>query len=399
MAEETKQLIIGVPKETFPNENRVAVTADIVQLFIKSGMNVIVEPGAGLGAGISDETYKAKGAEVAENRKAVFNRSEVILQVRGFGANPANGGSDLDLFRDNQSLISFFEPLTSKNEIKAMAERGVNLFAIEMMPRITRAQSMDALSSMATIAGYKAVLLAAEMLPKMFPMLMTAAGTISPARVFIIGAGVAGLQAIASAKRLGAIVKAYDVRPVVKEQVESLGATFVEMEIESADSEDKGGYAREMDEEFYRKQRELMKKVVADSDVVITTAAIPGKTAPILITGDMVAGMNRGSVIVDLAAERGGNCEPSIPDETVVKDGVTILGPINLPSTVPFHASQMYSRNLLSFLKHLVKDGAIDFNLEDEILKDTLLTRHGKIINARIKEIFGIDDGSERRSD
>ncbi len=361
------------------------------RLFIKAGMKVAVEPGAGLGAGISDDIYKTNEVEVAENRKAVFDKSDVNVQVRGLGSNQANGSSDLDLFHDDQSLISFFEPLTSVNEIKAMAERGVNLFAIEMMPRITRAQSMDALSSMATIAGYKAVLLAAEMLPKMFPMLMTAAGTISPARVFIIGAGVAGLQAIATAKRLGGIVKAYDVRPAVKEQVESLGATFVEMEIDAADSEDKGGYAREMDEAFYRKQRELMKKVVTESDVVITTAAIPGKTAPVLITEDMVAGMSRGSVIVDLAAERGGNCEPSLPDETVVKDGVTILGPINLPSTVPFHASQMYSRNLLSFLKHLVKDGAIDFNMEDEIIKDTLLTRHGKIVNARIKEIFGID--------
>jgi H+-translocating NAD(P) transhydrogenase subunit alpha len=391
MAEDIKQITIGIPKETFPSENRVAITADIARLFIKAGMKVVVEPGAGLGAGISDDIYKSHEVEVVENRKAVFDRSDVIVQVRGFGANQANGSSDLELFHDDQSLISFFEPLTSINEIKAMAERGVNLFAIEMMPRITRAQSMDALSSMATIAGYKAVLLAAEMLPKMFPMLMTAAGTISPAHVFIIGAGVAGLQAIATAKRLGGIVKAYDVRPAVKEQVESLGATFVEMEIDAADSEDKGGYAREMDEAFYRKQRELMKKVVAESDVVITTAAIPGKTAPILITEDMVAGMNRGSVIVDLAAERGGNCEPSLPDETVVKDGVTILGPINLPSTVPFHASQMYSRNLLSFLKHLVKDGAIDFNMEDEIIKDTLLTRHGKIVNARIKEIFGID--------
>jgi len=396
MAEETKQIIVGIPKETFLNENRVAVTADIAPLFIKSGMKLVVESGAGLNAGISDEFYKEKGVEVVASRKDVFDKSHVILQVRGYGANPVNGSSDLDLLRDDQSVVSFFEPLTAKNEINAMAERGVNLFAVEMMPRITRAQSMDALSSMATIAGYKAVLLASDKLPKIFPMLMTAAGTISPARVFVIGAGVAGLQAIATAKRLGAVVKAYDVRPAVKEQVESLGATFVEMEIDAGDSEDKGGYAKAMDEDFYRRQRELMAKVVAESDVVITTAAIPGKTAPILITGEMVRGMKRGSVIVDLAAERGGNCELSQPEKTVVENGVTILGPINLPSTVPFHASQMYSRNLLAFMKHLVKEGKIDFNMDDEITRDTLLTRRGKITNSRLREIFGIDSGSKK---
>ncbi len=396
MAEEIKQLIVGVPKETFPNEHRVAVTADIAPLFIKAGMQIVLESGAGLNAGITDEQYKNKGVEVVENRKTVFDKSQIILQVRGFGANPVNGSSDLDLFRDNQSLISFFEPLTASNEIKAFAERGVNLFAIELLPRITRAQSMDALSSMATISGYKAVLLGAELLPKIFPMLMTAAGTTAPARVFVIGAGVAGLQAIATAKRLGAVVKAYDVRPAVKEQVESLGAAFVEMAIEAADAEDKSGYAKEMGEEFYRKQRELTKKVVAESDIVITTAAVPGKTAPVLITADMVEGMNRGSVIVDLAAERGGNCELTKPDESVVKDGVTILGPVNLPSTVPYHASQMYSRNLLAFLRHLVKDGAMTFDEDDEITRETLLTRHGKIVNRRLRELFGIGTDSER---
>ncbi len=396
MAEEIKQLIVGVPKETFPNENRVAVTADIAPLFIKAGMQIALESGAGLSAGITDEQYKNKGVEVLEKRKAVFDKSQVILQVRGFGANPVNGSSDLDLFRDNQSLISFFEPLTARNEIKAIAERGVNLFAIELLPRITRAQSMDALSSMATISGYKAVVLGAELLPKIFPMLMTAAGTAAPARVFVIGAGVAGLQAIATAKRLGAVVKAYDVRPAVKEQVESLGAAFVEIAIDVADSEDKSGYAKEMGEEFYRQQRELMKKVVAESDVVITTAAVPGKTAPVLITSDMVEGMNRGSVIVDLAAERGGNCELTKPDESVVKDGVTILGPVNLPSTVPYHASQMYSRNLLAFLRHLIKDGAIAFDEDDEITRDTLLTRRGKIVNPQLRELFSIGTDSER---
>ncbi len=396
MTDETKELIVGVPSETFPDEHRVAVIADIVPQFTKAGMHVMVETGAGVEAGITDRHYTDKGAEIAPDRKTVFEKSDVILQVRGYGANPDAGKSDLDLVRKDQSLLAFFDPLTAKDEITAMAERGVNVFAIEMMPRITRAQSMDALSSMATIAGYKAVLIAAESLPRMFPMLMTAAGTIAPARVFVIGAGVAGLQAIASAKRLGAVVKGYDVRPAVKEQVESLGATFVEMEIDSGDSEDKGGYAIEMDEEFYRKQRELMTRVVAESDVVITTAAIPGRKSPVLITADMVKGMHPGSVIVDLAAERGGNCELTKADERVVENGVTILGPANLPSTVPYHASQMYSRNLLTFLKHLVKDGAIDFNMEDEITRDTLLTRGGQVVNARLREMFGLDSSSER---
>lgn len=396
MAEEAKQLIVGVPGETFPGENRVALVADLVPLFKKAGMSVIVEAGAGLRAGLTDEQYREKGAEVVSDRKAVFDKSDVILQVRGYGANPDRGKADLDLFRTGQSLISFFEPLTAKDEVGAIAERGVNLFAVEMVPRITRAQTMDALSSMATIAGYKAVLLAAGLLPKMFPMLMTAAGTTSPTYAFVIGAGVAGLQAIASAKRLGAVVKAYDVRPAVKEQVESLGATFVELEVDAGDSEDKGGYAREMDEDFYRRQRELMTKVVAETDVVITTAAVPGKKAPVLITADMVRGMRRGSVIIDLAAERGGNCELTKTDERVVEGGVTILGPANLASTVPYHASQMYSRNLLTFMKHLVKDGEISFDMTDEITRDTLLTRGGKIVNARLREVFGLEEIPER---
>lgn len=397
MTDETKQTIVGVPRETFPDENRVAIVADAVPQFTKAGMRVILEAGAGLNAGIGDELYQEKGAEIAPDRKSVFDKSDMILQVRGYGANPVNGKSDLELLREGQSLVAFFDPLTAKDEIAAIANHGVNVFAIEMMPRITRAQSMDALSSMATVAGYKAVLLAAGLLPRMFPMLMTAAGTISPARVFIIGAGVAGLQAIASAKRLGAVVNAYDVRPAVKEQVESLGATFVEMEVEASDSEDKGGYAKEMGEDFYRKQRELMTKVVAENDVVITTAAIPGRKSPVLITGEMVKGMRRGSVIVDLAAERGGNCELTKANETVDENGITIIGPTNLPSTVPYHASQMYSRNLLAFMKHLIKDGEISFDTEDEIIHDTLLTRGGEIVNPRLREIFGIDTSSERR--
>jgi len=261
---------------------------------------------------------------------------------------------------------------------------------MELMPRITRAQSMDALSSMATVAGYKAVMLAAGNLPRMFPMMMTAAGTVTPARVFVIGAGVAGLQAIASSKRLGAIVQAYDVRPAVKEQVESLGARFLEIELEAADSEDTGGYARQMDEEFYRKQREMMTRVIAESDVVVTTAAVPGKKAPVLVTAGMVKGMRSGSVIVDLAAERGGNCELTTPGETVIEHGVSIIGPVNLPSTVPFHSSQMYSKNITTFLLHLVKEGKLTIDPEDEITRETLVAADGEIVHPHVREILGL---------
>ncbi len=313
-----------------------------------------------------------------------------VLQVRGVGANTQAGRSDLGLFKQNQSVIAFFEPLTPDESLTELAQKGVNVFSMELMPRITKAQSMDALSSMATVAGYKAVLLAAEKLPRMFPMFMTAAGTIAPARVFVIGAGVAGLQAIATAKRLGGVVKGYDIRPAVKEQVESLGAKFVEMELEAGNAEDKGGYAKAMGEEFYRKQRELMAKVIKESDVVITTAAVPGKKAPILITADMVKAMSPGSVIVDLAAERGGNCELTKPGETVEVNGVYIIGTDNLPSSVPFHASQMYARNITTFLLHLVKDGKLVINTEDEITSGTLITHNGQIVNPQVREIMGL---------
>lgn len=395
MTEDAKQLTIGVPKESFPGERRVAVVPDNVPRYMKAGLKVIVETGTGVEAGFTDEQYRDKGADIAPDRKALFQNSDIITQVRGLGANPEHGKADLELFQSKHTLISLFEPLTASGEVKAVADRGIKSFAMELMPRITRAQSMDALSSMATIAGYKSVLVAAEKLPKMFPMMMTAAGTISPARVFIVGAGVAGLQAIASAKRLGAVVKAYDVRPAVKEQVESLGATFVEMEIDAGDSEDKGGYAREMDEEFYRKQREMMTTVVAESDAVITTAAIPGKKSPVLVTEDMVKQMRPGSVIVDLAAERGGNCELTKQNETVNYNGVYIIDPGNIAASVPFHASQMYSKNLFTFLNHLIKDGQLNVDMDDEIVRETLMTKDGQVVNTRLQEIFGIDSNRE----
>jgi NAD(P) transhydrogenase subunit alpha len=380
-------MIVGVLRETFPGERRVALVPAVVPALVKARAEVLVEGGAGVAAGFLDAESEAKGAR-AMSRHAVLSRAEVLLMVRTPGANLGTAVEETAALREGQTVIGFTEPLTSHEATSRMADRGVSLFAMELMPRITRAQSMDALSAMATVAGYKAVLLAASELPRMFPMMMTAAGTIAPARVFVIGAGVAGLQAIASSKRLGAKVEAYDVRPAVREQVESLGAKFVELALETTGSEDKGGYAKAQDETFYQRQRELMARSVAASDVVITTAAIPGKRSPVLITADAVAGMAPGSVIVDLAAERGGNCELTRPDEFVVTGGVTILGPTNLPSTVPYHASQMYAKNISTFLLHLVKDGELRIDLDDEITRETLVTHKGEVVHSRVRALM-----------
>jgi len=354
--------------------------------FSKAGIQVIVESGAGAAAGFPDSAYADKGARVA-SRAEVFGSADTIAQVRSFGANPQSGAADLKDLRAGQLVIGLFDPLNAPERVREFAATGAAGLAMELMPRITRAQNMDTLSSMATVAGYKAVLIAAERLPKMFPMLTTAAGTVAPARVFIVGAGVAGLQAIATARRLGAVVQAYDVRPAVKEQVESVGAKFVELPLETAGAEDKGGYAQAQDEAFYQKQRELMARVVAESDVVITTAAVPGRKAPVLITKEMVAGMVSGSVIIDLAAERGGNCELTKPDEVTLVNGVTILGPTNLPASVPFHASQMYAKNVANFALLLNKQG-MNLDSEDEIVRETLLTRGGEVVNARIRALI-----------
>ena len=381
-------MIVGVPSETYPGERRIATIPVVVPALTTAGLEVVLESGAGVSAGFLDGAYTEKGARIADGRAQVFAEADVILQVRTLGANTVAGRADLELLRPGQTVIGFSEPLGEPAAARDLAARGVTAFSMELIPRITRAQSMDALSSMATIAGYKAVLLAAETLPRMFPMLMTAAGTITPARVFIVGAGVAGLQAIASARRLGARVEAYDVRPAVKEQVESLGATFVDLPLDTDTSEDKGGYAKAQDEAFYARQREMMARVVAGSDVVITTALIPGRPAPVLVTDQMVAGMTPGAVVVDLAAERGGNVEPSRPDETVVAHGVTILGPTNLPATVPFHASQMYAKNVSTLLLHLVDDGALQIDLEDEITQSTLVSRNGEVVHPRVRDLL-----------
>ncbi|HUU81953.1 MAG TPA: Re/Si-specific NAD(P)(+) transhydrogenase subunit alpha [Phycisphaerae bacterium] len=381
---------VGACKETFAGERRVALIPDVVPSLTKKNVEVLIESDAGKQAGFPDGMYAAKGAGTGLERCDVFAKADVILQVRSLGANPEAGRADLELMRKDQVVIGFSDPLGEPQLAKELADTGVTAFSMELVPRITRAQSMDALSSMATIAGYKAVLLAAWHLPRMFPMMMTAAGTIAPARVFVIGAGVAGLQAIASSKRLGAVVSGYDVRPAVKEQVESLGAKFVEMKLEAGESEDKGGYAKELGEEFYRRQRELMTRVVADNDVVITTAAIPGKRSPILITADMVKGMRPGSVIVDLAAERGGNCELTRADQTVVEKGVTILGPTNLPAAVPFHASQMYAKNITTFLLNMAKEGELNIDLDDEITRDSMVSRDGEVVHQRVRDLLGL---------
>lgn len=380
---------IGVPKETHPGEARVALVPKGAEALKKLGLDVLVQSGAGAAAAFPDQAYKDKGAEIAATREDVFQNADVILQVRTPGANPEGGAEDLQLCRKGQFVIGSADPLGNPAMNKDFAETGAMLMALELLPRITRAQSMDVLSSQATVAGYKAVLTAANHLPRMFPMLMTAAGTVTPAKVFIIGAGVAGLMAIAQARKLGAVVEAYDIRPAVKEQVESLGARFVEMELEVGESEDKGGYAKAMDEDFYRKQRELMAKVVAVSDVVITTAAIPGRKAPILVTTEMVESMREGSVVVDLAAPGGGNCEATKAGETVEVGGVRVFGPMNLPAEVPADASRLYSGNLVNLLKHLVKDGELVLDEEDEITAGIIVTRDGKIAHPKVLEVLG----------
>ncbi|MGB9632597.1 MAG: Re/Si-specific NAD(P)(+) transhydrogenase subunit alpha [Chloroflexaceae bacterium] len=385
-------MIVGVPQEVFPGEQRVALVPGDVPTLKKLGLEVLIESGAGLRAGFPDEQYVERGARVAASRAEVFGAADVLFQVRAGGAAPLQAEGDLRLLRAGQTILAFLDPLWDPRQVAALAERGVSALALELVPRISRAQSMDALSSMATIAGYKASILAALHLPRMFPMLMTAAGTINPARVFVIGAGVAGLQACAHAKRMGARVEAYDVRAAVKEQVESVGARFVELPLETGDSEDKGGYARAQGEEFYRRQRQLMSEVVARNDAVISTASIPGKRAPVLITRDMVAGMQPGSVIVDLAAEHGGNCELTRPNEIVVEYGVTIIGPTNIASTVPNHASQLYSRNLVNLLKLAVKDGRLALDTDDEIVRETLVAHNGAITNPRLRELLAQTD-------
>jgi len=365
-------MIIGIPKETFPGEQRVALVPVLVPKLTLAGQEVVVQPGAGESGGFLDQAYQEKGARLDPDS---LGKADVVLKVQP----PST--DEIGRMREGAILIGFLQPYSNIAGIKALAERRITAFSMELMPRITRAQPMDALSAMSTIAGYKAVLLAAVRLPKFLPLLMTAAGTVSPARVFIIGAGVAGLQAIGTARRLGAVVEAYDTRPVVKEQVESLGARFAELPLDTKDAEAKSGYAKAQSEEFYRKQQEMMFKYVTAADVVIPTALVPGQRAPILITEEMVRGMRPGSVIVDLAAEQGGNCALTEPGREVVKHGVTLIGPLNLPSTMPLHASELYSRTVLNFLISLLQDGKLHLDLGDELTRGPLVTHQGEIVH------------------
>jgi len=383
-------MIVGVPRESYPGERRVALVPTVLPHLAKAGLEVVIEAGAGVQAGFHDSEYAAKGARVLGDRSEVFGAADIVVQVLCYGSNDQTGKADVPYFRSGQVLIGFLRPFGSIETVREIAATGITSFSVEFMPRTTRAQSMDALSSMGTICGYKAALLAADALPKIFPMLTTAAGTITPARVLVIGAGVAGLQALATARRLGAVVSAYDLRPAAKEQVQSLGGRFVELPIEAKDAQDAGGYAKAQDEEFYRRQRELLAKVVAESDVVITAAVVPGKKSPVLVTREMVAGMAPGSVIVDLAAERGGNCEYTQAGKKIVEHGVTIVGYFNLATDVPYHASQMYAKNITAFLTYMVKDGKLQFNLEDEIIQSTLVTQGGEVVNPRVREFFSL---------
>ncbi len=383
-------MVIGVPKETFPGARRIALTPHVIPSLAQAGLTVTVESGGGEAAGFPDAAYQEKGARVISSRAELFAGAEMVLQIHALGANPAHRETDFPHLRSTHVLIGLMDPLGNTEAVREAGLKGVTTFALEMIPRIARAQQMDVLSSMATVAGYKAVLLAAERLPKFFPLLMTAAGTITPAHVLVVGAGVAGLLAIATARRLGALVKAYDVRPAVAEQVESLGAKFVRLPLDTEASEDKSGYARALGEEVQRKQRELLAGVVASSDVVITTALVPGQPAPLLITEEMVAGMTPGSVIVDLATEQGGNCALTRPNEVVRQHGVTILGPVNLPATVPYHASQMFAKNVATFVRYLVKDGKMQIDRKDEIVRETLITQGGEVVHPRVRKQLGL---------
>jgi NAD(P) transhydrogenase subunit alpha len=368
-------VIVGVPAETDPKETRVALVPPVAENLIEDGFEVCVVSGAGTESDWSDADYREAGCEVVEDPAEMFERADLVAHVNGLGATE---NDDIERYRKEQMVVGLLGPYDLEDELEALADRGATTFALELMTRISRAQSMAALSSMSSIGGYKAAIVAAERLPKMFPLQMTAAGTVQPAEVFVIGAGVAGLQAIATAERLGAAVRAYDIRLEVREEVQSLGADFVELDLETEGSGDEEGYAREMDEEFYRQQRMELTRVVGESDVVITTAAIPGKPAPELVTEEMIDGMDPGSVVVDLSAATGGNCELTVPDETIEHGGVEIYGPTNLPTTVAHHASQLYSNNVYNFIQNLFDDdGALD--TDDEVVDSTMLTHEGTV--------------------
>jgi len=374
----------GIPRETVAGENRVAVIPKTVKSYVEKGHEILIESGAGSKAGFADSEYEDAGATILKGADKIFSDSDVIVKVNRLAHNSELGRDEVEMLSSGKAVIGLLDPLNDTENIEKLVQKNVTVFSMEFLPRITRAQSMDVLSSMSTIAGYKAVLQAAEMLPKFFPLLMTAAGTIPPANVLVIGAGVAGLQAIATAKRLGGKVSAFDTRPVVREQVESLGARFIEMDMDE-DAETEGGYAKEISEEFYKRELEVIGEQAKRSDVIITTALIFGKKAPILVTESMLKEMQAGSVVVDLAGVNGGNCELAEPEKTVVQHDVTLHTPLNLPATLPYHASQMYSKNVSNFVAELFQDDSTEFDFKDQVVNDTCIIRDGEIVNQLVQ--------------
>ncbi|MDG2501407.1 MAG: Re/Si-specific NAD(P)(+) transhydrogenase subunit alpha [Porticoccaceae bacterium] len=386
-------MIIGIPSEIKTGEQRVAMSPANVQSLTVKSVKVLFQANAGSAAGYPDAEYKAAGATITANRAEIFASADIILQVQTFGSNNENSDADLASLRKGQLVIGMMDPLASPQAAQAVADKGASAIALELVPRISRAQSMDVLSSMATLAGYKAVLMGASAAPRIFPMLMTAAGTLQPARVLIMGVGVAGLQACATAKRLGALVEAYDVRPAAREQILSVGAKPVELDLDTGESEGAGGYAKEQGEDFLRRQRELMTEVVAQQDIIITTAAIPGAKSPILVTEDMVKAMKPGAVIVDLAAERGGNCDLTEQGQTVVAHDVTILGPENIPSDLAFHASQMYGKNMQTLLELILdEEGNLSLDFNDEIVAGTVVAHQGEVPHAHMRKLLNLPE-------
>jgi H+-translocating NAD(P) transhydrogenase subunit alpha len=386
-------VIIGIPSEIKTGEQRVAMSPANVQSLTDKSVTVLLQANAGSAAGYPDAEYTAAGATITANRAEIFASADIILQVQSFGSNNENSDADLASLRKGQLVIGMMDPLASPQAAQAVAEKGASAIALELVPRISRAQSMDVLSSMATLAGYKAILMGASAAPRIFPMLMTAAGTLQPARVLIMGVGVAGLQACATAKRLGAVVEAYDVRPAAREQILSVGAKPVELDLDTGESEGAGGYAKEQGEDFLRRQRELMTEVVAQQDIIITTAAIPGAKSPILVTEDMVKAMKPGAVIVDLAAERGGNCDLTEQGKTVVAHDVTILGPENIPSDLAFHASQMYGKNMQTLLELILDDeGNLSLDFNDEIVAGTVVAHQGEVPHAHMRKLLNLPE-------
>jgi NAD(P) transhydrogenase subunit alpha len=383
-------VIIAVTRELVAGEKRVSLCPDNVQSLIEADAELWVEQSAGVKAGFSDDNYQSVGAKIISDRDKIFASADIIVQVQSFGSNTENSGQDLKRLKSKQIVIGMMDPLAQPQAASQVAKTGATAIALEMVPRISRAQSMDVLSSMATLAGYRSVLLGAEAAPRILPMLMTAAGTLQPARVLIMGVGVAGLQACATAKRLGAVVEAYDVRPAAREQIISVGATPVELDLPTESSEGAGGYAKEQSEEFLELQRKLMTEVVARQDIIITTAAVPGAKSPILVTEDMLKAMSTGSVVVDLAAERGGNCALTKAGQTTVEHGVTILGPENLASDVAYHASQMYGKNIQTLLELILQDGNINLDFNDEIVAGTVVAHNGDVPHPYMRKLLGL---------